>query len=284
MMGNVTIDPGDISMHFLPARMRRDVRAIANGCREIRRTIFDNAKPGDGCGCGEGGIVELVRDRVAAVYEGREKAQRWEMEDALREHEIPREVMMGFVDACAAEARVTRYATWDALRRHCDGVGGNAAVAVACVLGVAHSDVRENVMAIGRAGQLIDIVRSMKGDVARDRVFVPLADLAMCRYSERELRDGVADERLERVVALQMTRAREALEVAARGLCWLARDTGKLAAATYVSLQMSMVEAIERAGSEALDKPPVLTTRSLRKLPGAWRLARRTADEALPRL
>lgn len=228
--------------------------------------------------------MEMVRDRVAAVYEGRPKAGSWAMEEALRTHEVPREVMIGFVDACAAEARTARYATWDSLRRHCDGVGGNAAVAVACVLGLAHSDVREHAVALGRAGRLISIVRGLKDDVAQDRVYVPLADLAMCRCSERDLREGVVNEQLARLVTVQAQRAREALDLAARGLCWLARDTGKLAAATYVSLQVALLDEIERRGAEVLNTPPALTTRALRRLPSAWRLARRRADEALPRL
>ncbi len=251
-------------------------------------------------------MLDRVRERVEEMYdahrgtrpESREKGKapladlRDEtqrvmaaMTQTVRRFEIGREAMTQWVDACAADTGVKRYATWTALQRHCDALGGAVATMIACVLGVTHSDATNQIVAAGRAGRLIEILRNLKADAARDRAYLPLEDMVRCRYGERDLLGGVADERFAQLIAIQAQRARQSLHQAADAICWLAGDGGRLAAAAYVEMQLAMLDEIERSPATLISGPPTLAmARVLRRLPGAWRLARRRGDEPAVRV
>jgi phytoene synthase len=277
--------------HSLPPYKRQGLWAVIAGGHMIRDAIAPATSAGSDCCSGGGGMLERVRERIDRMYgntlelplaEFRDETQRVlsAMAQTVRRFEIPRAAMSDFLEGCAAEAGVKRYATWSALQRHCDSVGGSIARMIACVLGVTHSDASESIVAAGRAGRLIEILRSLKADAARDRVYLPLEDMIRCRYGERDLLSGVADERFARLIAIEVERARESLRRAADGVCWLAGDGARIAAAAHVAMQLAMLEEIERSTPTLLHRPPSLAAaRVLRRLPGAWRLARRQSDE-----
>jgi len=93
---------------------------------------------------------------------------------------------------------------------------------------------------------------------------------------------GVAD-----LIRCEIKRAREFLREGSEGLCWLAGDGSRMAGAMFIARQGETLDAIERAGFDllALDRMPKGSpARKLRQLSAAWRLARRTVDEPLPRV
>src|SRR5947199_203445 len=80
------------------------------------------------------------------------------------------------------DAWTTRYATWTGLRRQCDRVGGSVASMIAAVLGATHSDVGRFADDLAAAVRLVSIVANVSRDAERGRVYLPLEDLARCRY------------------------------------------------------------------------------------------------------
>jgi phytoene synthase len=170
---------------------------------------------------------------------------------------------------------IRRYATWSALRRDCQQLGGSLARIIACVLGVTTSDVTF-VDQLGVASRLTNILTNLGRDVARDYIYLPLEDLARFQYSERELRGGIMNDRCRELVRFEVVRAREWFDAGSAGLCWLARDGSRMAAATFVAMQTATLDAIERARFDIFTADLRLPlARQLRQLPVAWELARR---------
>jgi phytoene synthase len=258
--------------HFLPKRKADGVRAIVAGCRMIRAAVLSN--PASGCK-GED-VIELIRERVEAPElpraEFRDEGQHVlaAFDQTVREFEIPRSETSDFISSCAADVATTRYATWWALRRHCR-VGGTVATMLAAVLGLTHSDMRGRAESLGAAVRLTSILQTLSADAARGRVYLPLEDLARHRYSERELLEGGIDERLSGVIMEQVRRAREMLDEASEGVCWLAGDGSRVAVATLIEYTRSVLARIERG--EAPRRPTL--GKMIRLLPRAAKLARR---------
>ena len=183
--------------------------------------------------------------------------------------DVSRQHFLRFAEERARDAAIVRYPTWTKLEQHCSATGGSVANAIGEVLGLQHSDAPRAIEKLGVGLRLVQVLRDVNVDRARGRIYLPLEDLARCRYSERELLAGVANERLDDLWRFEGDRARGLLAEGADAIRWIAGDKSKLFAATIVTL----AEATLRRPPS---RPHLTTVMRLRQLPAAWRLARVT--------
>ncbi|MEO6435370.1 MAG: squalene/phytoene synthase family protein [Tepidisphaeraceae bacterium] len=285
---------------FLP-RAKRDAAAAVSACLLMTRDAIASSAGGGGCCSGGAGggedVAAVVRARVEDVFAGRVELPlpqfrdetQWTllaMAESARRFEIPRRPMLELVDAWSNDVNVSRYATWRSVEGHCRATGGNIAVLMTAILGATHSDAGHYAMQIGAAARWIEILCNLKADLARGRVYWPIEDLARCRCGEKDLLAGRVTNGMDELMRLGFARAREMLRAGAEGLCWLASDGSRMAAASFVAGQLATLDALQRRGAGILTGEPlrVPTSLRLRRLPDAWRLAKRQAAQPLPRL
>jgi phytoene synthase len=243
--------------------------------------------------------LSLLRDRLDEIYAGRLElpapAARSEEQHVLHafaaaadRYKIPRQDLLDFARGCGTFLAVRRYATWASLERDCRLAGGAAARAAICVLGVTHSGAADYATKAGVAVRATGILCELRIGVAQGRVHLPLEDLAQFRYTERELAAGVVNDNFRRLMRFEADRARRLFEEAAGGMCWVANDGSRLAAAIVLARRLALLDAMDRQGYDVFSRPPALTLgQKLRALPLAWRLARRgpgraTSPDAAP--
>ena len=83
----------------------------------------------------------------------------------------------------------------------------------------------------------------------------------------------------------EIAQARQLYRAGAEGLCWLAGDGSRLTASAMAVIYSGILDAIERQDYDVFAKRGHLTTpQKFRRLPAAWRLARREPGESLPRV
>jgi phytoene synthase len=281
--------PGERAAYFLPKQKRSGVEAVIAFARMIRDAVAGgdtNGSPVRAIGeCCSADVAPLVRSRIEAMYDQRlelplpqfrDETQRTlaAVADVVKRYQIPRQRWLDLLDGLVADAGVLRYPTWRSLEQHCGKTGGSIGVTVAGVLGVTSSDIGF-VEKIGVAARLTSILVNLNDDLERDHLFLPLEDLARFRYGERELSGRVVNERLRELVRFEVDRARDLFREGSAGLRWLAGDGSRMAAATYVAMQMATLDAIQRAGFDVFAADLRLSAaRQLRQLASAWRLAR----------
>jgi phytoene/squalene synthetase len=181
---------------------------------------------------------------------------------------LRREHFMRFAEERVRDAGIMRYPTWSKLERHCRAIGGSVAVAVGEVLGMQHSDAAGAIETLGAGLRLVQILRGIAADRSRDRVYVPLEDLARCRYSEKDLLAGVVNDRLDALWKFEGDRARALLDRGCEAIPWIAGDKSRLFAGTIVALAQATLH-------RPPTRPQLTTPMRLRQIPTAWRIARR---------
>ena len=297
---------------FLPRAKRDAAHAVYAFCRMIQEAVEISGEELHGAAAmrhqplGAGGSdtccsshpldqrVALLRDRLDDIYEwrlelpaadARSEAQHvlHAIGVAARRFEIPRPYFIDLAESVRTDHLVTRYATWASLERYCRQSGGAAAMAAACVFGLTNSGASEHAMGLGVAIQLTRILRDIGPDWTRGRVYLPLEDLARFCYAERDLAAGVVNDNFRSLMRFEVARARQLYREAAEGLCWVAGDGSRLAAATVTVHWSGVLDAIERQGYDVFTRAARLTAgQRFRRLPLAWRLARRRSDTMLP--
>jgi phytoene synthase len=240
------------------------------------------------------GRLLMLRDRLDEIYDGRLELpapdSRSEAQHALRafeltvrRYEIPRQYFLDIAHGRRADLTVSRYATWASLEKHCYHVAGVLGLVMTCVFGATHSGAGEQAVKVGNAMRLTKILRDVREDFERGRIYLPLEDMARFRYGERDLEAGVVNDNFRELMRFQIARARRLYDNGAEGLCWLAGDGSRLTASTMAVVYAGILDAIERQRYDVFARRARLTTpRKLRRLPLAWRLARRTPGEPLP--
>lgn len=111
---------------------------------------------------------------------------------------------------CEQDLVVTRYETFAELYDYCYMVASAVGLACLDVFGYRGEpeEIRPLAIDLGIAMQLTNIVRDVREDMERDRVYLPQEDLRRFGVSERQLREGRADGAWRALCAFQVQRAR----------------------------------------------------------------------------
>ncbi len=131
-----------------------------------------------------------------------------------------------------------RYETFDDLYLYCYRVAGTVGLMTSPVLGIEpkyssapwdnQTEIRmpqEEAIALGIANQLVNILRDVGEDAQnRGRIYLPLEDLERFNYSEKDLFQGVIDQRWRSLMAFEIQRARSYYDQAQKGIRELNKD------------------------------------------------------------
>src|SRR5437870_3464879 len=260
---------------FLPKYKRNAAYAVYAFCRMIDDAIDQDDATIESTGaCGCGGIeqrLSLFRDRLDEIYAGtlelpntefRSEAQHalFAFSRTVERYEIPREYFLDLAEGCRMDLSVRRYATWKSLEKYCYHVAGVVGLIMSCIFGLRHSDASQHAIAMGNAMQLTNILRDLKEDWQRGRIYLPLEDLARFGYSEADLSRGVVNDSFRRLMKFQVARARSLYREASKGLCWLADDGSRLTASAMAVLYSGILDAIERQQYDVFTKHAHLST------------------------
>ncbi len=102
-----------------------------------------------------------------------------------------------------------RFSTFAELRDYSYGVASVVGLICIEVFGYEDESAKEYAVDMGIAMQLTNILRDVKEDAGRDRIYIPLDEMERFGYSEQELRRGVINDSFRRLIAFQVDRARD---------------------------------------------------------------------------
>ncbi|HEX3726526.1 MAG TPA: phytoene/squalene synthase family protein [Pirellulales bacterium] len=184
--------------------------------------------------------------------------------DTVKSFHIPREHLAAAIDGVEMDLDVRRYETFDELQNYCDRVASAVGWACLCVWGCYRTEARRPARQCGLAFQMTNILRDLKEDAARDRVYLPREDLDRFDYSDAELLDGVCDERFRRLMRFEIERTERLYAEAAELEHWLDGD-GRRVFGSMMAMYRALLAEIKRLDGDVL---------SMRVRLGGWRKMR----------
>jgi phytoene synthase len=95
-----------------------------------------------------------------------------------------------------------RYANFEELKSYCYLVASAVGLISISIFGYrGEEQARRHAADLGIALQLTNILRDVQEDLQRDRIYLPLDELARFGYAEDDLRQGLANDAFRRLVA-----------------------------------------------------------------------------------
>jgi phytoene synthase len=204
------------AFRILPDTKRRAIYALYAFCRCVDDCVDEPD------GEREAGLSRWLAE-VQRAYTGRPESELGrELAEAVTRFPIPRGAFEDIVAGCRMDLTTTRYATFTELRVYCERVASAVGLASIEIFGYDDPRTREYAVELGMALQLTNILRDVAPDAARDRLYLPLEDLARFGVSEADLvafaRDPARPRpaRLHELLAFEAERARSHFAAAAR--------------------------------------------------------------------
>jgi len=141
--------------------------------------------------------------------------------DTVRRFRVPTEHLFAVIEGVTMDVDGRRYRTFEELAEYCHRVASAVGLACIHIWGFRGPGAIEAARDCGLAFQLTNILRDLKQDALMGRVYLPQEDLDQCQYSPDELGRGVADERFDRLMAMEIGRAEEFYRRGAGLFDWL---------------------------------------------------------------
>jgi phytoene synthase len=252
------------SFHFSFGLLRRDrrkgIEAVYAFCRVIDDVIDDiaNEIPGESLaasGRNERAAEDLRRFRqeIALCYGGRPtRLVTRDLQDSIDRFGIPREPFEDLLDGVEMDLARTRYESFEDLRGYCYRVASTVGLICTSIFGCQHPASRDYAIDLGIALQLTNILRDLKTDAERGRIYIPLDEIRSFGYSEEALLAGERTPAFLELMRHQMRRADEHFDRAARALPDADRPR-LLAAEVMGAIYRRLLRRIESGGFRVFD-------------------------------
>jgi phytoene synthase len=199
------------SFLVLPAEQRRAIIAVWDFCRAVDDAVDEG--PSASAGGLPAGLAAVAfwRAELARCYDGAPPAttEGQHLQPFIRPFDLPRQAFEDVIDGVAMDLDTTRYQTFDELFEYCRRVASAVGMICIRIFGCRDDRSREYALNLGVALQLTNILRDIKGDLERGRVYLPLEDLAAFGCTIEDLEAGTVTERVRRLFEFESNRARE---------------------------------------------------------------------------
>jgi phytoene synthase len=168
---------------FLPKTQREAIYTVYAFCRYCD-DIVDEDHPLST----QRELIQAWRDELGQCYAGQPthiitKALR----HTIERYAIPKEYFDELLYGVEMDLDIQRYATFADLQQYCYRVASVIGLACINIFGYTHPGVQAYARNLGIALQLTNILRDVKEDAARNRIYLPLEDLHTFAYPETDL-------------------------------------------------------------------------------------------------
>ena len=198
------------SFLVLPAAQRRAIVAVWDFCRAVDDAV-DEAPDGTGSLPSGRDAVSFWRAELARSYNGErpQTDQGQRLQPFIRRFDLPRQAFEDVIDGVAMDLDTHRYDTFADLFEYCRRVASAVGLICVKVFGCTSDRARDYALNLGVALQLTNILRDIKDDLSRGRVYLPLDDLRAAGCTVDDLVRGEVTPSVRRLLEFECRRARE---------------------------------------------------------------------------
>lgn len=236
------------SFLVLPPAKRHAIIAVWDFCRAV-----DDAAD-EGAGASVADEIARWRRELAACFEGGvpQTRQGRVLAPIVSTFGLTRAPFESLIEGVEMDIGTRRYETFDDLYQYCIRVASAVGLVCLDIFGYREPSSRQYAIDLGVALQLTNILRDVRGDLERGRVYIPQEDLRAHGCSEGDLREeavrasgGVRSPAVKALLRHQALRARDYYARAARALP--RGDARRLVAAEIMAaIYRGVLDGIER--------------------------------------
>ncbi len=228
--------------HFLPAAKRAAAYAVYAVCR-----MSDDVVDRDPSAAVAKNLAHM-QQRIHAVYDGAPLSD--DLLSAFRETVTTFAIPQCYFDELIAgmfmDLNHTAYETFAALYQYCYKVAGVVGLMMLKIFGADNPAAETHAVHLGIAMQLTNILRDIREDLERGRVYLPQQELQQFGVSSESLSRGRVDAAFTSLMQFQIRRTRAYYALAADGIKMLADRRSRFVVSAMKELYAGILAVIEK--------------------------------------
>lgn len=202
------------SFLLLPANKRKAIQDVYAFCR-LLDDIVDEAQTN------RDPYAELQywRDEIEACYQSNPTSAFGErLLESIEEFDLPKQPFLDLIEGMEMDLKWHSYQTFADLREYCYRAASAVGLIAIEIFEYESARTREYAVNLGLALQLTNILRDLREDIERGRIYIPLEDMERFGYSEQDLRANRYNAPFIELMKFEYSRARSYFAKAAATL------------------------------------------------------------------
>jgi phytoene synthase len=136
----------------------------------------------------------------------------------IQKFNIPLEPFFELLIGMEMDLQKNRYLTFEDLQLYCYRVASTVGLMCIEIFGYKHASTRDFAVNLGIALQLTNILRDVKKDADKGRIYLPQEDLRKYGYAEKDLLNSTYNENFQNMMKFEVKRAKEYFDKATNSL------------------------------------------------------------------
>jgi len=227
----------------LPRAKRDAMSALYAFCREVDDVADDESVPTE---TRRARLAEWRADvQLACENQSPRFPVNRELQPVIRQFNLRFELFDELIKGCEMDLDIQRYENFEQLELYCHRVASVVGLLSIEIFGYKNPACRDYAVYLGKALQLTNILRDVRTDAKRGRIYLPLSGLKKFNVTEDEILKGQYSERFAQLAASVAGRARNFYRLARETLP--AEDRRSMAAAELMgSVYWRLLLKLER--------------------------------------
>jgi len=165
----------------------------------------------------------------------------------IKTYSIPIELFYELIEGMQMDLGINRYANFNELYIYCYKVAGVIGLIMLKIFDSQNSKAKESAIDLGIAMQLTNILRDIKEDSLRNRIYLPLDEMAKFNVSEELIVKGIINNNLKLLIQLEISRARKYYAESLLGVKMLSSWRCRLVVCLMRNMYCAILEEIEKS-------------------------------------
>jgi len=235
---------------FLPPEKKHASYAVYAICR-----LSDEAVD-SGDGAGRENKLKKLEEKISGAYSGgqTEDPLLTAFSHTLKRYQIPKEYFDALIRGMRMDLEFKRYPDFPSLSGYCYNVAGVVGLIMLKVFG--YKDIRAEGYAVklGIAMQLTNILRDIKEDLGRGRIYLPQDEISRFGISEKQLAEGKLDDNFRQFMRFQIERCRAFYRESLEGVKLIENPICRFAVLCMGEIYSAILEDIEKNGYDVFSR------------------------------
>ncbi|MBM4158689.1 MAG: phytoene/squalene synthase family protein [Ignavibacteria bacterium] len=213
---------------FLPEQKRNSAYAVYAFCRYID-DLIDRSGSQEGFLTDKERIAEAIfiwkRD-LKSVYSGDfiDNPIMIALKDTLSKYKIPEELPNELIEGVEMDLTKKRYDNFEELKKYCYKVASVVGLMTIEIFGYENKNALSFAVDMGIAMQLTNILRDIREDAEKNRIYIPREDLMRFDYDEENILKRKINSNFKELMKFQIDRANNYYDRAEKGIRMIYRD------------------------------------------------------------
>jgi phytoene synthase len=183
-----------------------------------------------------------------------------ELQPVIRQFSIPFELFDELIKGCEMDLDIKRYENFEQLELYCYRVASVVGLLSIQIFGYQNPATREYAVCLGKALQLTNILRDVKTDAARGRIYLPESELKKFGVGESDILQGRYSDKFRALAESIAARAKQFYSAAKKALP--GEDRKNMVAAELMGMvYWRLLKKLERAQFDVFGPQPLALTK-----------------------